>query len=72
MEIKRYLQQLRDEGNFREIPNFTKTGVIDFSTNDYMGLSADDALQERFFADPAARKVPMTSSAARLLAPRQI
>ncbi len=72
MEIKRYLQQLRDEGNFREIPNFTKAGVIDFSTNDYMGLGADDALQERFFADPAARKVPMTSSAARLLAPRQI
>lgn len=72
MEIKRYLQQLRDEGNFREIPNFTKSGVIDFSTNDYMGLAGDEALQERFFADPVARKVPMTSSAARLLAPRQI
>lgn len=72
MEIKRYLQQLRDEGNFREIPNFTKSGILDFSTNDYMGLGADEALQERFFADPASRKVPMTSSAARLLAPRQI
>lgn len=72
MEIKRYLQQLRDEGNFREIPNFTKAGVIDFSTNDYMGLGEDESLQERFFADAASRKVPMTSSAARLLAPRQI
>lgn len=72
MEIKRYLQQLRDEGNFREIPNFAKAGVVDFSTNDYMGLAEDVSLQERFFADPVARKVPMTSSAARLLAPRQI
>ncbi len=72
MEITRYLRQLRDEGNFREIPNFTKSGVLDFSTNDYMGLGADEALQERFFADTAAKKVPMTSSAARLLASRQI
>ncbi len=72
MEIKRYLQQLRDEGNFREIPNFTKAGVVDFSTNDYMGLATDEAIQERFFADPASGKVPMSSSAARLLAPRQI
>lgn len=72
MEIKRYLRQLRDEGNFREIPNFTKSGVLDFSTNDYMGLGTNAAFQERFFADAASAKVPMTSAAARLLAPRQI
>ncbi|MDE5980054.1 MAG: 8-amino-7-oxononanoate synthase, partial [Muribaculaceae bacterium] len=47
-------------------------GVIDFSTNDYLGIGGDAELQARFFSDPASLKVPMTSSASRLLASRQI
>ena len=72
MEIKSYLQKLRDEENFRTIPTFFPAGVVDFSTNDYMGLAMEPELQEKFYADEASRRIPMSSTAARLLAPRQI
>lgn len=72
MNFSEHLDRLRSEGNFREIPRASRDGVIDFSTNDYLGLGCDPDLQERFFADPASLKVPMTSSASRLLAGRQI
>ena len=72
MNFSGHLDRLRTEGNFRQIPRMTPDGVIDFSTNDYLGLGSDPELQARFFADPASLKVPMTSSASRLLAGRQI
>lgn len=72
MNFSEHLENLRNEGNFRELPRMTPDGVIDFSTNDYLGLGADAELQDRFFADSASLKVPMTSSASRLLAGRQI
>lgn len=72
MEINEYLQHLKDAGDYRSIPLETKGDVVDFSTNDYMGIAADGELRERFFADPAARNLPMSSSASRLLASRQI
>ena len=72
MEINEYLQRLKDEGNFRSIPLETKADVVDFSTNVYIGIAGDGELRERFFADPAARNLPMSSSASRLLASRQI
>lgn len=72
MEIKDRLQQLKDEGNFRSIPLDPRKKVIDFSTNDYMGVATDTEMQERFFADESAKRIPMTASAARLLTPRQI
>ena len=72
MEIRKHLQQLHEEGNYREIPTVTPLTVTDYSTNDYMGLAADATLQAKFFADPISATVPLTSSAARLLAPRQI
>lgn len=72
MEINEYLQHLKDAGDYRSIPLETKGEVVDFSTNDYMGIAADGELRERFFADPAARNLPMSSSASRLLASRQI
>lgn len=72
MEIKNYLERLRAEGNYREIPTVLPLTVTDYSTNDYMGLAAQAELQAKFFADPISATVPMTSSAARLLAPRQI
>lgn len=72
MNIKEILAKLRDEGNFREIPLETRGDIVDFSTNDYMGVADDTELQQRFFADESAKKIPMTSSAARLLSPRQI
>lgn len=72
MEINEYLQRLKDAGDYRSIPLETKADVVDFSTNDYMGIAADGELRERFFADPVARNLPMSSSASRLLASRQI
>lgn len=72
MEIRDYLQKLHEEGNYREIPTVGPLTVTDFSTNDYMGFGQDAELQAKFFADPISATVPMTSSAARLLAPRQI
>lgn len=72
MDFSENLRNLQSEGNFRSIPKMTPAEVIDFSTNDYLGLGADFNLQARFFSDPASLKVPMTSSASRLLASRQI
>lgn len=72
MEIRKYLQQLHTEGNYREIPTVGPLTITDYSTNDYMGLAQDADLQAKFFADPISATVPLTSSAARLLAPRQI
>ena len=72
MDFSERLDNLRREGNFREIPRMTSGGIIDFSTNDYLGLGSNPDIQAAFFADPASLQVPMTSSAARLLAPRQI
>ncbi len=72
MNFSEHLDNLRKEGNFRSIPKMTPAETIDFSTNDYLGLGSDAELQARFFADPVSLKVPMTSSASRLLAGRQI
>lgn len=72
MDFSERLDNLRREGNFREIPRMASGDIIDFSTNDYLGLGSNPDIQAAFFADPASLQVPMTSSAARLLAPRQI
>ena len=72
MEIREYLQKLHEEGNYREIPTVAPLTLTDYSTNDYMGLAQEPGLQAKFFADPISQTVPLTSSAARLLAPRQI
>lgn len=72
MDFSERLDNLRREGNFREIPRMTSGDIIDFSTNDYLGIGSNPDIQAAFFADPASLQVPMTSSAARLLAPRQI
>ena len=72
MDVRAHLQKLHAEGNYREIPTVTPTVVTDYSTNDYLGLAREPGLQAKFFSDPISQTVPMTASAARLLAPRQI
>lgn len=64
---------LRASGNFRSIPNGNEgtTDLIDLSSNDYLGLATMPELQEDFFAKALNRRIPMTSSAARLLAGEQ-
>lgn len=72
MDFKKHLDNLRQQGNLRQLPTTAPADMIDFSTNDYLGIGSDIVLQQRFFADEASLKVPMTSSASRLLASRQI
>lgn len=71
-DLRRRLDDLDAGGMLRRIPaDSDGASIIDFSTNDYLGLGAETSLQERFMADSANRLIPFTSSASRLLASRQ-
>ncbi len=64
--------RLAETGNLRSLPaGGAREGVVDLSSNDYLGLAADPSLQAEFMADPARRAIPLTSAASRLLAGRQ-
>lgn len=66
------LERLEAEGNFRRIPNEAPTGVIDLSSNDYLGLADNASLRASFFEKYGTDTLPaMTSSASRLLAHNQ-
>ncbi len=66
------LNRLEAEGNLRAIPASTEGKIVDFSTNDYMGLAERTELREKFFNLEEHRLLPMSSSASRLLASCQI
>lgn len=70
-EYNEILEGLKSAGNLRTIPAETTAWAVDFSTNDYMGLAERDDLRRQFFDDAANRRLPMSASASRLLAPRQ-
>ncbi len=65
------LNRLEAEGNLRTIPTETDRKILDFSTNDYMGLGERIDLREKFFNQESNRLLPMSSSASRLLASSQ-
>ena len=66
------LLDLRRSGNFRSIPaDSTRSEVIDLSSNDYLGIAARPDLQAGFLKSEANRRIPLTSSASRLLAAPQ-
>lgn len=65
------LRRLRDEGNLRSIPGPDNGAVLDFSTNDYLGIGADTEQQKAFLARAAQEGIRLTSSASRLLASDQ-
>lgn len=65
--IRETLRQLRESGNFRTIPGRHRSGIVDFTSNDYLGLAADTALQREFYRSEQAEEIPLTSSASRLL-----
>lgn len=69
--IAETLDRLRLSGNLRSIPAESGDGVVDLSSNDYLGLADDMALRERFLAEHPAGGLLMTASASRLLAPHQ-
>ena len=66
------IDRLSAEGNLRSIPRSgLGHGMVDLSSNDYLGLATRTDLQEEFYARPGATAIPMSSSASRLLAGRQ-
>ena len=67
------LSRLGSEGNLRSIPSGAAAdgGIVDLSSNDYLGLASRPCLQEEFFRREGATSIPLTSSASRLLAGRQ-
>lgn len=66
-----WLDTIRAQGNFRAIPpDGTDDGLVDLSSNDYLGIAADNDLRRRFF-EYYADSLPMSATASRLLASSQ-
>ena len=66
------LSQLKETGNLRKVPvDRTGDSIIDFSTNDYLGLAEREDLRQRFMDSDYARDAMFTSSASRLLSATQ-
>lgn len=68
------LATLEIEGNLRRVPSdTTASGLVDLSSNDYLGLAEREDLRREFFADfdCCAADMAMSASASRLLASRQ-
>lgn len=69
--IKQTLEVLEQSSNLRTIKeDNTGTTIIDFSTNDYLGIASDIDLRSKFL-DTVDRSLPLSASASRLLASHQ-
>ena len=66
-----YLQQIEQQGNLREIPAEPAEGLIDLSSNDYMGIATNRHLFEEFYSQCDRNDIYMSSSASRLLSQKQ-
>ena len=69
--IEKTLEELSASGNLRAIPGDTAAGLVDLSSNDYLGLAVRDDLRDAFLGECGGRLPLMTSSASRLLAGSQ-
>ncbi|MDE6265712.1 MAG: aminotransferase class I/II-fold pyridoxal phosphate-dependent enzyme, partial [Paramuribaculum sp.] len=69
--ISKELAALAGQGNFRHIPLPHGSAGADFSSNDYLGIGVDTALQQKFFESLPENYPSLTSSASRLLAQDQ-
>ena len=64
--IEESLGRLARSGNLRVIPSDSSDdGLVDFTSNDYLGLAADRGLQDDFFRMVADRRPSLTASASR-------
>ena len=66
-----YLQQIELQGNLRKIPSEPAKGLIDLSSNDYMGIDSNRRLFEEFYSQCDRNDIYMSSSASRLLSQKQ-
>lgn len=67
---------MTDKSNIRTLPQVQHSGkwvisdghwMLNLSSNDYLGLAADNCLREEFLALPETANLPFTSSSSRLL-----
>lgn len=72
MNVNDLLSRLEATGNLRQIPGDRMyDDILDFSTNDYMGLADRHDLRHEFLQSQSASDALLTSSASRLLAATQ-
>ena len=70
--IKSILEETAASGNLRTVAlEDSLASLVDLSSNDYLGLAADNSLRESFLAGEAAATAPLSASASRLLAGSQ-
>lgn len=70
--IKSILEETEASGNLRTVAlEDSLASLVDLSSNDYLGLAADNSLRESFLAGEAAATAPLSASASRLLAGSQ-
>lgn len=70
--IKSILEETAASGNLRTVAlEDSRASLVDLSSNDYLGLAADNSLRESFLAGEAAATAPLSASASRLLAGSQ-
>lgn len=60
------LEALRERGAYRRLP-VTPEGLCNLSSNDYLGLSRDEALRETFYAQLQGEDRLLSSASSRLL-----
>jgi len=69
MKYSAIISRLKESGNFRTVPSEDPApGVIDLSSNDYLGIAADSGLRRQFMREVTERDLPFSASASRLLA----
>lgn len=71
--IDETLERLARGHNLRRVPEDTSElpGVVDLSSNDYLGLATREDLRREFFDSLGGNIPPLSASASRLLAARQ-
>lgn len=70
MKRKKYIAELnalKETGNYRSFPESAGSGVIDLSSNDYLGLAQDEKLKTEFLKETDLSKQSFSASSSRLL-----